>query len=449
MCEYWRLLKREKPFRLLVGAGFIGGVGSYFFNVAVLGHLLQITGTPLAVGFTLALRVLPYLLFGSLAGWMADKIPRKRIMIAADLLRALLALSLVAISSPDHVWIIYAVTFAIAICNAFHTPASNASVPLLVKEKHLLVANALDQTVLGSVLVVGSVSGGIISAAWGTDIAFVLNACAFFTSALMTGKIVYPPPEGEGRPRAVASSQEGKSAWREIAAFIAASRLLRILLAFAILVPLADGILNVLISVYAFQVFDMGNTGTGILYGALGTGLMLGGALAQRLSKNIRTTIAAALFAEGFCRMLASQSTAFPIAVFLFVLVATAAGIGNACTETLIMRVVPSDRLGRVYGFLSSLQNGVFGAALMGAGALPKLDSPAHPRAGWRCLFRSDSPDRRHHAGEEPIHGREGKNVGRHGRKLEKDGCILIQNAMRPGRRPDRRRSRPRFFSTN
>ena len=49
------------------------------------------------------------------------------------------------------------------------------------------------------------------------------------------------------------------------------SRLLRILLAFAILVPLADRILNVLISVYAFLVFDMGNTGTGILYGALGT----------------------------------------------------------------------------------------------------------------------------------------------------------------------------------
>jgi sugar phosphate permease len=148
------------------------------------------------------------------------------------------------------------------------------------------------------------------------------------------------------------------------------SRLLRILLAFAILVPLADRILNVLISVYAFLVFDMGNTGTGILYGALGTGLMLGGALTQRLSKNLRKTIAAALFAEGFCQMPASQSTAFPIAAFLFVLVATAAGIGNACTDTLIMRTVPSDRLGRVLGFLSSLQNGMFGAAMLGAGSL-------------------------------------------------------------------------------
>ena len=153
------------------------------------------------------------------------------------------------------------------------------------------------------------------------------------------------------------------------------SRLLRILLAFAILVPLADGILNVLISVYAFLVFDMGNTGTGILYRALGTGLMLGGALTQRLSKNLRKTIAAALFAEGFCQMPASQSTSFPIAAFLFVLVATAAGIGNSCTDTIIMRAVPSDRLGRVYGFLS-LCNGVFGAALMGTGALLNWISP-------------------------------------------------------------------------
>src|SRR5690606_1095287 len=145
-------------------------------------------------------------------------------------------------------------------------------------------------------------------------------------------------------------------------------------------------ILNVLISVYAFLVFDMGNTGTGILYGALGTGLMLGGALTQRLSKNLRKTIAAALFAEGFCQMPASQSTAFPIAAFLFVLVATAAGIGNACTDTLIMRAVPSDRLGRVYGFLSSLQRRVRSGP-DGNRRTAKLDFPAHPRAGGGAFF--------------------------------------------------------------
>ncbi len=226
------------------------------------------------------------------------------------------------------------------------------------------------------------------------------------------------------------------------------SRLLRILLAFAILVPLADRILNVLISVYAFLVFDMGNTGTGILYGALGTGLMLGGALAQRLSKNLRKTIAAALFAEGFCQMPASQSTAFPIAAFLFVLVATAAGIGNACTDTLIMRAVPSDRLGRVYGFLSSLQKRCVRSGPDGNRRTAKLDFPAHPRAGWRCLFRSDSPDRRHHAGKEPICGRKGKSArsGR-GRNLEKAGCILIQNATRPVQAP-RQAPHPASFVT-
>lgn len=87
------LLKQEKSYRKLFAAGIINGIGDRFSQVAMLTLIIQLTGSGLAVGVTMALRLLPFLLFGPLGGRLADRFSRKRVLITTDLVRIFFALS--------------------------------------------------------------------------------------------------------------------------------------------------------------------------------------------------------------------------------------------------------------------------------------------------------------------------------------------------------------------
>lgn len=88
-------------------------------TLAVLSLLLTLTGSGLAVGITLALRVFPRLLVGPLAGVLADRLPRKPILLITDFASAALALSFLLATSPNRVWLVYASTVALVCLREF------------------------------------------------------------------------------------------------------------------------------------------------------------------------------------------------------------------------------------------------------------------------------------------------------------------------------------------
>ncbi|SDT50749.1 Transmembrane secretion effector [Paenibacillaceae bacterium GAS479] len=93
MKEAFSILKKDPSYRKLVTANFISGIGDWFSSVAILSLLLQITGTGLAVGITLAARTLPYLFMGPIGGILADKVNKKTILVVSDFARIFLAFS--------------------------------------------------------------------------------------------------------------------------------------------------------------------------------------------------------------------------------------------------------------------------------------------------------------------------------------------------------------------
>src|SRR4249919_4136014 len=109
MNPYVAILRTNRNFRLLYIGQTISQLGDWFNTVAVFGLLLDLTGSATAVAWMMIVQFLPVALVGPLAGVVVDRVDRRRLMIATDLLRGVLILTLLFIRRPEQVWIAYVV----------------------------------------------------------------------------------------------------------------------------------------------------------------------------------------------------------------------------------------------------------------------------------------------------------------------------------------------------
>jgi len=358
------LLQQERPFARLLTASTISGLGDWFNSVAVLSLILTLTHSPLSVAIMLLLRSLPFLVLGAFAGIAADQLSRKAILIGCDLARMLLALSLVLVHREQEMWIAWTASTALVAFTVFFNPARAAIVTQLVAPDHLLEANALQQSSGGLVMALGSLMGGIVTARWGLQVAFVVNAASFLASACLIGTVRVKPMRRQGGLRVDSAETHPL---RDI---IRGSRVVKVLLVLAVLWPIGGGAINVLLSVYAFDVFDAGDTGVGLLYAALGVGFLISGFLARSIARRGRWVIAAGLTLEGLCHVVVSQAPSIWLACFALLIATLGAGISNACLDTILMRSVPNTAQGRIFALLDSTAAIVMSGSMLLAGAL-------------------------------------------------------------------------------
>ncbi len=159
-------LQAEPAYARLLLGGFISGVGDWFNTVALLGLLLRLTGSPLAVSASLAARTVPGLLLAPLAGLVADRAPRKVIMLVCDILGALVALSFLLVTDASRLWLVWVGLTALMTLGAFRGPARTGVTPALARPESLAGANALEGMSSGSVMLLGAVIafGGLLTA---------------------------------------------------------------------------------------------------------------------------------------------------------------------------------------------------------------------------------------------------------------------------------------------
>lgn len=360
---------REEPAyaRLLLG-GFISGVGDWFNTVALLGLLLRLTGSPLAVGASLAVRTAPRLLLAPLAGTLADRAPRKLIIVVCDTLSVLVALSFLLVTDASRVWLVWVGLTALVTLSAFRGPARTGVTPALVRTESLAGANALEGISSGSVMLLGAALGGVVSGWLGPGPAFIINAASFAISAALALSVAIP--------RSPPSRTRGLAALVEAPAIIRRSSSLRLLLALAILWPVGGGATNTLISVYGAQVFRAGDQGIGTLYAAIGGGLLLGGLVAPRFAHRPQLALAVAFMADGALQVAASRAPWLGLAALGIGLSTVAAGIGNASASTILMRESPPDAIGRVFAMQEALSSVTFMLSVIASGALLGVIAP-------------------------------------------------------------------------
>lgn len=190
---YRQLLAAHPDFRRLWTGQVISEIGDWFNNIAVLALAIELAGKGhegKAVALYAIARHLPLFLFGPLAGVIVDRVDRRLVMIAADVLRAVLALGFLLANVINALPVIYLVGAALFAVSAFFNAAKRASIPNLVYgTTALLSANSLSASTTAATIALGSALGGLLSTFFGRNTVFILNAATFLISAEMIRRI--------------------------------------------------------------------------------------------------------------------------------------------------------------------------------------------------------------------------------------------------------------------
>jgi MFS family permease len=352
---YLDLLRRNRNFRLLFIGQAISQLGDWFNAVAVYALLFDLTGSATAVAMMMIVQFLPVALVGPLAGVVVDRVDRRRLMIAADIVRGFLIFGLLLVRHRDQVWIAYVVMALTVGASAFFEPARTATIPNITSEEDLLPANALASATWSAMLAIGASIGGLVTAVAGRDVAFAINAVSFFCSAgfiLMTRYDSRPP----ARP-----APSGLAELTGISDLIGGVRYVRQHGHVAALMcvkagwGLAGGVL-LLLTVFGQRVFPLAGgsaAGIGVLYGARGVGAGIGPIalrwiLGQR-PRTLRHAIGPAFFTVGLFYVALAGAPSLLIAA-LCVLCAHIGGSILWVFSTVLLQLEVPDRFrGRVF----------------------------------------------------------------------------------------------------
>ena len=363
--QAFREVFRNRELRKLQLA-FVGSItGEWGYLVALVVYA-NAHGGAKAVSLVLVLRWFAAALTASWLAYFADHFRRERVMLAADVSRAL-AMTFMAFAAYAG-WapaVIYGLATFVAVASKTFRPAQAALLPSLARTPEELTAANVSSTAIESVgSFLGPALGGLLLAATSAGAVFAATAATLVWSALLVSRIhggaapERPPGEHEGVLR------EALAGFRALGT----EKDARVIVFLYSCQTLVAGALRVLIVVTALELLDIGNSGLGFLNSAIGVGGLIGVVVAFALvgRKRLASDFAVGLILIGFGLGLIGV---WPTTVAALLLMGVF-GIGNTLVDvsavTLMQRAVRDEVLGRVFGALESLlvANLAFGALL-------------------------------------------------------------------------------------
>jgi dTMP kinase len=381
-----RAVLRVRAFRRLWIAFGLSSLGDWIGLLALTAMAKALAGNDyraanFAIGGVLFLRVLPALVMGPIAGWIADRLDRRWTMIVGDLLRAALFVTIPLVGTL--VWLLVA-TVLIEVVSLIWGPAKDASIPNLVPRHRLEAANQLSLiTTYGTALPAAliftaisllakgvSVTTGKLTAS-SIEVAVYVNAATFLISA---AAIVSVAEIG----RVAKTHEQHPTAWRTMKdgwSFVTGTPVVRGLVV-GISGAFAAGAVVIGLGRTYVEDLGAGDPGYGVLFGAVFGGLALGMAFAPRWFAGLsrRRLFAAGLVAAGLVLLALSLMQHLEIAVMLAVLLGFCAGGSWVSGYTLLGLEVPDEVRGRTFAFVQSAVRTVLAVTLavspLAAGAI-------------------------------------------------------------------------------
>jgi MFS family permease len=347
--------------RALIGASAASQLGDWLYNAALLGYVYAATDSAAWVGAATIARLVPYVLLGPVGGAVADRYPRRTVLLAGDLLRLLAMLVLAAVVAAEGpVVVVIAVTMLASAAGSAEKPAAMALLPGLVGELRIGAANALLHTVQGLGIVVGPALGALLLAVgpdWST---FLANAGTFAISAMLIATIRRRDVPAVSAASTAAHVRQGLRTVRKAPQAVW-------LMVVVAMVELTYGAQSVQLVVYAHDVLDLGTGGYGLLLTAIGAGGVLSTLFSGHLASRPRVALSVVAAAAVACASQLAFASAGAVAIALAIAVVAGAAIVTCevIAETALVGIVPGDKLGRVMGVFDAV-----GVAAMIAGAL-------------------------------------------------------------------------------
>jgi MFS family permease len=340
------VLTRHRDFRRLFLAELAVFGGDWFVLVPLLVLLNDLTGRGLWGALVLAADTGIVALLLPFAGTVADRVDRKKIMVLSNLAALATVLLLFAVRSAGAAWLAVVAIAAFAMAKAFYSPAATAALPNLVPPEDLAAANAIAGSAWGTMVVVGSSVGGVLSAAFNPYVAFAFTGVALALAALAAWGIRAPLQSGREQTAAAGT-------WSAIAEGMRYIRHRRTVLAL-ITVKSAVGVGNGVLAVFPVLAagFGVGPIGTGLLFAVRGLGALVGPLLMRRVLVErgwLIPGLAISMATYGLGYLGVSLVGWFPLVLALVLVAHLAAGGNWAMSNYALQAEVPDALRGRIF----------------------------------------------------------------------------------------------------
>jgi NRE family putative nickel resistance protein-like MFS transporter len=352
---YGALVRGNDSFRMLWLGQIVSLLGDWFNLIASASLVGQLTDSGLAVGALFVVRMVAPFLVSPVAGVAADRYSRQRLLILADLGRAVTVFGFLLVRDAGDIWLLYLLTAIQLSISGFFFPARNAILPDIVGDHELGAANALSSATWSVMLAFGAALGGVVAGGWGIYPAFVIDGLTFLISALFISRIDYAPSSAlaEAEKTLRAALRQYVAGLRYLAQHV---DILAISLHKAAFALAASGALQVIQVELAEQVFvigEGGGTSLGLMYAVSGIGTGLGPILARRFTgdrdRSLRVALAVSYAVAALGLLIMAPLRNFYVVLLGTLLRSAGGGIGWVFSTQLLLQLLPGYVRGRVF----------------------------------------------------------------------------------------------------
>jgi MFS family permease len=383
MGELLQLLRRNRNYRFMWAGQIVSEIGDNFNNIAVFALAMMLTHSGMVVTGVLLARAIPAITMGPIAGVLLDRFDRKRIMIASDLARALVALGFILAVTSNRIWVLYAFSALLMAASPFFTAGRSAILPTIASPEEIHIANSLTQTTRWLTLTIGTFLGATVIAI-GYKWAFAFNALSFVFSAWCIWNLRAPTASGFRAKRKVLAVDEGIRPWHEYLDGLRYMRSVPLVFAIALLSvgwATGGGAAQILFTLFGEVIFNRGASGIGTIWGCAGLGLLFGGIFANWLGKRLsfkayKLTVLIDVVVHGAAYVLFSHEQRFGLALLFIFVSRVGMAVNSVLNYSYLLRTVSNRYRGRVFATIDTFEWTMMMVSMMGAGIASMYYNP-------------------------------------------------------------------------
>ena len=359
---------RNRNFSLLWTGQLVETIGNALTSIAASIYVYRQTSSALSVGLMLMATAAPSLLVGLFAGVFVDRYDRKRIMILADVLRAIL-IALVPILVPLNVIWLYVIVMLVSAIAQFFDPAHESVLPEVASDEELAAANSLIAISSFGSTAVGFAAAGLIASAANLDWAFYFNAVTYLFSAVCVFLIRIKPIQAEEETSAAAVIENLRAGIRQLLS----TPVLRSLFSVQVIVLISFGLSNTLLLPFALTALGATEFEYGLQEGLTSIGFVVGSLFMAKVFDRLQAGawLAISFLGMGLIGVVYSFLDSVPLAITLI----TFSGLFNApcaiARRVIVQRHTPAEMRGRVSSAFFVARDVLF---LIGMGAAGLAD---------------------------------------------------------------------------
>ncbi len=344
---------RNSTFRWLWAAGLMIGFGNWMQRLTISWLILDQTGSVFLTAVSFAIRSAPNLVFGPFGGAIADRYPRRKVLIITAGVKVFVALGLwaLAFQADTLIWVVMVLIGLAGVTASFELPSSQALAVDVVGKRNAANGVAMLSVATRAVGAAGALTGGLLIASLGPGAVFFLGALAFAAGGYAVSRVVVAQPGlSLERPSLRIGKLFGST-------YVGIKILLGIpvvatLLGFAMVVEILGFTYQSVMPSLAKDVLGVGSVGLGALTAMAAIGGLAGSVLITAISDYDRKGLLAVgiIFLYGGGLIALGVSEIFPLSLLIVTVVGTMASSFDALQWTMLMENVPDDMRGRAMG---------------------------------------------------------------------------------------------------